>query len=85
MDTIFLQILVAFLSITPVYLHKSYRLNQQVMNFISIPSWEMNENFKLPTKHDMLKYIVHMFTWHPFPLFPQWAWNHSNKTHASAC
>jgi hypothetical protein len=30
--------------------------------FLEIPSQEMNENFKLPTKHDTLQYIVHVFT-----------------------
>jgi hypothetical protein len=32
------------------------------MNFIVILSQEMNENFKFPTKHDMLQHIAHVFT-----------------------
>ncbi len=44
------------------YLCKTYKMSQQVTNFITTLSQEMNENFKLPTKHDMLQYIVHVFT-----------------------
>jgi hypothetical protein len=51
MDIICLQILV------PLYF--SYyvevtKMSQQTTNFIPTPSWEMIENFKLYTKHDML-------------------------------
>ncbi len=29
-------------------------MSQQATNFIATPSQKINENFKLPTKHDML-------------------------------
>jgi hypothetical protein len=46
MESVFLQILVSLLLIIPTY--------KKATSFIAIPTWEMNENFKLPTKHDML-------------------------------
>ncbi len=49
------------------YLHNSCITNQQATNFITTPSWKMDETFKLPTKHDMLQTIVHVFIGHPFP------------------
>jgi hypothetical protein len=30
------------------YLHNNYITNQQVMNFITTPSWKMDETFELP-------------------------------------
>jgi hypothetical protein len=50
------------------YLHNSYTVSQQAMNFITTPSWKMDETFELPTKHDMLQNIVHVFKGHPLPL-----------------
>jgi heme/copper-type cytochrome/quinol oxidase subunit 1 len=45
-ESVFLQMLVSLIIIIPTYI--------KVTNFIATPSWEMNEIFKLPTKHDML-------------------------------
>jgi hypothetical protein len=45
-------------------------MNQQTTNFITTPSWKMDETFKLPTKHDMLQNIVHVFIGHHFPRRP---------------
>jgi hypothetical protein len=50
------------------YLHNSYIMNQQATNFITTSSWKMNETFELPTKHDMLQNIIHVFLGHPLPL-----------------
>jgi hypothetical protein len=50
------------------YLHNSYIRSQQAMNFITTPTWKMFETFELPTKHDMLQNIVHVFIGHPLPL-----------------
>jgi hypothetical protein len=33
---------------------KNYGTIQQMTNFITTPSGEMNENFKFPTKHEIL-------------------------------
>ncbi len=30
------------------YLHNNYIVNQQAMNFITTPSWKMDEIFELP-------------------------------------
>ncbi len=49
------------------YLHNSYIVNKQAMNFITTPSWKMDETFELPTKHDMLQNIVHVITRRPLP------------------
>ncbi len=49
------------------YLHNSYITSLQATNFITIQSWKMDETFELPTKHDMLQNIVHVFTGHPLP------------------
>ncbi len=40
-------------------------MSQKATNFIITPSWKMDEIFKLPTKHDMLQNIIHVFTRHP--------------------
>jgi hypothetical protein len=50
------------------YSHNKYIMSQQAMNFITTPSWKMDETFKLLTKYDMLQNIVHMFIGHPLPL-----------------
>lgn len=36
------------------YLCRSYKMSQQVMNFVITPSQKMNKNVKLLTKHDIL-------------------------------
>jgi hypothetical protein len=46
-------------------------MSQKATNFIPIPSQKMNEILKFLAKDDMLQYIVHVFTWHPFSPFPQ--------------
>jgi hypothetical protein len=40
---------------------------QQATNFITTPSWKMDETLELPTEHDMLQNIVHVFRRHPLP------------------
>jgi hypothetical protein len=49
------------------YLHNSYITSQQATNFITTPSWKMDETFELPAKYDMLQKIIHVFTRHPLP------------------
>jgi hypothetical protein len=72
MDTSFLQFFASLLIITPMYIYvKITKQATQATNFIATASRKMNESFKLPTKHDMLQYMVHVFTWHPFPSFPE--------------
>jgi hypothetical protein len=66
------------------YLHRIYKMTQQATNFITTPSREMDEIFKLLAKHNMLQYIVHVLKWHPFPLFPQWTWYHNHKIYPKA-
>jgi hypothetical protein len=59
-------------------------MTQQATKFITTPSREMDEIFKLLAKHNMLQYIIHVLKWHPFPIFPQWTWNHNHKIYARA-
>jgi len=40
---------------------------QQMMNFIKTPTGEMNENFKLFTKHNMLQDIIQYLQGTHFP------------------
>jgi hypothetical protein len=44
------------------YLNDSYIVRQQTTNFITTQGWKMDETFELPTKHDMLQNIIHVFT-----------------------
>jgi hypothetical protein len=56
------------------YLHmNSCILSLQMMNFITTPSWKMSETFELPTKHDMLQNIVHVYK-APTPLINLMNW-----------
>ncbi len=59
---------------------RNYNTIQQMTNFKTTPSWEMNENFKLPTKHDILQFIIQVFVRHPFPSLTQQNSNHAHKT-----
>jgi hypothetical protein len=45
-------------------------MTQQATNFITTPSWEMDENFKLLAKHNMLHYKIHVLNGAHFPYFP---------------
>jgi len=49
------------------YLHNSNIVSQQATNFITTPSWKIDDTFELPTNHDTLQNIVHVFTRHPLP------------------
>jgi hypothetical protein len=49
------------------YLHNRYIVSQQATNFITTPSWKIDDTFELPTNHDMLQNIIHVFTRHPLP------------------
>jgi hypothetical protein len=40
----------------------------------------MNENFKLPTKYDILQFIEQEFVKHPIPSLTQQTSNHTHKT-----
>jgi hypothetical protein len=57
MDIVFLTTF-SVISYYYSYLCRSNKMNQQVTNFITTPSQEMNEIFKLPTKHDLLQYVT---------------------------
>jgi hypothetical protein len=51
-DTVFLQIFLSLLIITPTYIEATYGATNNKLYRNS--KLKMNENFKLPTKHDML-------------------------------
>jgi len=36
------------------YLYNNYIMSQQMTNFMTTPSWKMDETIELPTKQDML-------------------------------
>ncbi len=49
-------------------------------NLLTTISEEMDEIFRLPTKHDMLQHIIDVFAWHSLPCQPN---NHKIQKGAS--
>jgi hypothetical protein len=73
---LFLQVLVSF-KFFYSYLNKSY--NELTSDKLHCNSKSQNEwDFQIPHKTwHVAIYIIHVFTWHPLPPFPQLAWNHT--------
>jgi hypothetical protein len=66
------------------YLHNRYIVSQQETNFVTTPSWKIDDTFELPTNHDMLQNIIHVFTRHPLPSPTSWTKHHCYNIQTSA-